>query len=344
MQTLLFSHIVDPADPQIAVAARIIREGGVVAFPTETVYGLGANALDPLAVRKIFAAKDRPADNPLIAHIADFDAVRKLTTTLPRELELLAERFWPGPLTIILPAAPCVPKEVTAGLSTVGVRLPAHPIARALIRAAGVPIAAPSANRSGKPSPTTATHVYEDMFGRIDAIVDGGRSGVGVESTIVSLAGATPRLLRPGGVSLEELEDVLGRVDVDKAVREKLAEGEKPAAPGMKYRHYAPIAPMTLVVGDPEKSMLKIRELAGPQDGIICFDEYFFRFKNTEYIRGFGHSSHPEEQAQRLFRVLRSFDSLPVRHIYSQCPSEDGIGLAVVNRLKKAAGFSIIEV
>lgn len=344
METILFSHITDKHDPRIAEAAKIIREGGVVAFPTETVYGLGANALDPAAVKKIFAAKGRPADNPLIAHIADFDDIRRLVSVLPPEVEMLAKRFWPGPLTIILPAAPCVPKEVTAGLPTVGIRIPAHPIARAFIRAAGVPIAAPSANSSGRPSPTTTTHVYEDMFGKIEAILDGGRSGVGVESTIVTLATKRPRLLRPGGVSLEELEEVLGRVDVDKAVREKLAEDEKPEAPGMKYRHYAPAAPMTLIVGEAEKSFLKIRELAGAEDGIICFDEYFFRFKNTEYIRGFGHSSHPEEQARKLFRILRSFDSLPVKHIYAQCPEEKGIGLAVANRLKKAAGFSIINV
>ena len=344
MKTKLFSHVVSEDDPRIAEAAKIIRGGGLVAFPTETVYGLGANALDPAAVRKIFLAKGRPADNPLIAHISSFEEIRRLVRVLPESAEALSKRFWPGPLTIILPAAPCVPPEVTAGLPTVGVRLPAHPIARALIREASVPIAAPSANSSGKPSPTSALHVFEDMCDRIDAILDGGRSGVGVESTIVSLASGKPKLLRPGGISLEQLQSVLGEVDVDKAVREKLAEGERPLAPGMKYRHYAPKAPMTLVMGDPEKSLLKIRELAGPEDGIICFDEYFFRFGNTKYIRGFGHSCHPEEQAARLFKILRSFDTLPVRHIYSQCPEEKGIGLAVVNRLKKASGFSIIQV
>ena len=344
METKLYSHVFYRDDPHIEEAAEIIRKGGLVAFPTETVYGLGANALDPAAVAKIFEAKGRPVDNPLIAHISKFDEIRRLVKSIPREAELLAQRFWPGPLTIILPAAPSVPKEVTAGLPTVAIRLPGHPIARALIKAAGVPIAAPSANSSGRPSPTTALHVYEDMCGKIDAILDGGRSGVGLESTIVTLAERKPKLLRPGGVSLEDLEMVLGEVEVDKAVREKLAENEKPLAPGMKYRHYAPAAPMTLIVGDPEKSMMKIRELAGEEDGVLCFDEYFFRFGNVKYIRGFGHSSHPEEQAVRLFKVLRSFDTLPVRHIYAQCPEEKGIGLAVVNRLKKASGFSIIEV
>lgn len=344
MHTQFFAHINGPSDPRISDAAEIIRSGGLVAFPTETVYGLGANALDPDAVRRIFSAKGRPADNPLIAHISEFEEIRRLVSALPPEAELLAEKFWPGPLTIILPVAPSVPKEVTAGLPTVGVRLPANDIARALIKESGVPIAAPSANSSGKPSPTTAMHVYDDMCGRIEAVLDGGRSGVGVESTIVSLAGGTPKLLRPGGISLEQLESLLGKVEVDKAVREKLGDNEKPLAPGMKYRHYAPKAPMTLVVGDPEKTIKRIMELAGPNDGVICFDEYFFRVTGTPYVRGFGHSSHPEEQAKRLFRILRSFDCLPVEQIYSQCPEEKGIGLAVANRLKKAAGFSIISV
>ena len=234
MQTLLL-HSGDSAQ-----AAAILREGGLVGIPTETVYGLGANGLDPQAVARIFAAKGRPQDNPLILHIPEASWLERYCQSIPERAWALAEAFWPGPLTLILPRKPEVPDAVTAGLDTVGMRCPAHPLCRAIIRLAGVPVAAPSGNTSGRPSPTTAQHMLEDMDGKIDAIVDGGPCTVGVESTILDLTETTPRLLRPGGITLEQLKSVLGEVAVDPAVTRLMGAGEKPKAPGMKYRHYAP--------------------------------------------------------------------------------------------------------
>ena len=238
-----------PAD--LRRAAELLRAGELVAIPTETVYGLAADALNGRAVRKIFEAKGRPMDNPLIVHIADISDWAALVTHIPEKARALAAAYWPGPLTMILPHAPCIPDEVSAGLATVAVRFPAHPVARDLIRLTGRPLAAPSANRSGIPSPTTAAHVLADMEGRIAAVVDGGPCAVGVESTVVDLSGETPRLLRPGGVTLEMLEAVAGPVDVDEAVTHALREGAAAASPGMKYKHYAPAAHVVLVKGSP---------------------------------------------------------------------------------------------
>jgi len=235
----------------IAEAAAILSRGGLVGIPTETVYGLGADGLNEDAVRRIFEAKGRPQDNPLILHVPSADWLTRYCEDVPKVAYTLAERFWPGPLTMILRRKPVVPLRTTGGLDTVGVRCPAHAVTLAIIAAADVPIAAPSGNLSGRPSPTTAAHMIEDMSGRIDAIVDGGACRVGVESTIIDLTVTPPRLLRPGGLPLEALEEVLGEVQVDRAVREKLGEGEKPRAPGMKYRHYAPKAPVTVVTGAP---------------------------------------------------------------------------------------------
>ena len=271
METKIFPAA-DPATP--ALAARIIRSGGLVAIPTETVYGLGADGLNPEAVAKIFEAKGRPGDNPLILHVTGPEQLPLFCHHIPDVAYLLAERFWPGPLTMILPRQDIVPLQTTGGLETVGVRCPDHPVTLAIIRAAGVPIAAPSGNTSGRPSPTTAAHMIEDMDGKIDGIVDGGPCTVGVESTIIDLTVTPPRLLRPGGLPLEALEEVLGEVAVDKAVTGPLAAGEHPRAPGMKYRHYAPHAPVTVVTGAPDRSARRILGLLSDQAGVICFDEY----------------------------------------------------------------------
>lgn len=328
-------------EKDIEAAAAILRAGGLVGIPTETVYGLGANGLDPAAVRRIFEAKGRPQDNPLILHIPDPSWLERYCRDVPVAARRLAEQFWPGPLTMILPRRTLVPDEVTCGLETVGVRCPDHPVTLAIIRAAGVPVAAPSGNRSGRPSPTCARHMLEDMEGRIQAVVDGGPCGVGVESTIVDLTLPVPRLLRPGGLPLEALEAVLGHVDVDRAVTAPLSPGEKPRAPGMKYRHYAPRAPVTVVTGDGAATAAYIRRQAGANTGVICFGEYRDRFPGCT-VRSIGPAGDRGEQARRVFDALRSFDGTPVTAIFAQCPGEEGLGLAVANRLKKAAGFQIV--
>jgi L-threonylcarbamoyladenylate synthase len=255
---------------------------------------------------------------------------------------VLARKFWPGPLTMILKRKPVVPDETTAGLDTVGVRCPNHPVTLAIIREAGVPIAAPSANTSGRPSCTTAQDVIEDMDGKIECIVDGGPCAVGVESTILDLTCTPPKLLRPGGLSLEALEQLIGPISVDKAVTGALAEGEKPRAPGMKYRHYAPKAPVTVVTGAPEASAREIQRRAGPKSGVICFDEYVHLFSGQK-VQPLGPSGDKAAQAQRVFDALRAFDNSDVTEIYAQCPDSRGLGLAIGNRLKKAAGFHVIE-
>ena len=324
----------------IAEAAAILRRGGLVGIPTETVYGLGADGLNEDAVRRIFEAKGRPQDNPLILHVASADWLEHYCCNVPSVAYELAARFWPGPLTMILPRRECVPLRTTGGLESVGVRCPDHAVTLAIIETAGVPIAAPSGNTSGRPSPTTADHMIEDMSGKIDAIVDGGACSVGVESTIVDLTVTPPRLLRPGGLPLEALEEVLGEVSVDKAVREKLAEGEKPRAPGMKYRHYAPKAPVTVVTGSPQRSAAWILGRVRTGDGVICFDEFAPLFGSC-VVKTLGGVGDKAEQARRVFDALRAFDETQVRHIYAQCPDESGLGLAIGNRLKKAAGFCV---
>lgn len=341
MKTLLLDPIRD--DGALRQASALLRAGEVVGMPTETVYGLAANALDGAAVAKIFLAKGRPQDNPLIVHIADKEQLSTLARMVPAGARKLAEAFWPGPLTIILPKAACIPDEVSAGLDTVGIRLPSHPVARALIREAGVPLAAPSANLSGRPSTTTSGHVMEDLGGKIPAIVEGGPCAVGVESTVVSLAGNVPRLLRPGGVSLEQLESVLGSVEVDRALREKIGDEVRVSAPGMKYRHYAPKAPVTVVCGDPERTAVYITRHAGLDAGVICFSECAFQFEMHER-RVIGSSDDVQTQARRVFDALRSFDATDVTEIWAQCPDDTGLGLAVANRLKKAAGFKVVNV
>lgn len=325
-----------------ASAAAVISRGGLLGIPTETVYGLGANGLDERAVGAIFSAKGRPQDNPLILHVPSADWLERYCEDIPPAAHALARRFWPGPLTMILKRKPLVPNAVTAGLDTVGMRCPDCAVTREIITLADVPVAAPSGNASGRPSPTTAEAMLEDMDGKIDAIVDAGPCQVGVESTILDLTVTPPRLLRPGGVTLEELEDALGEVAVDEAVLRLMAPGEQPKAPGMKYRHYAPKAPVTVVKGDPDETAGYIAARMGEKSGVICFDEYagYFRGHPVEAI---GPAADQAQQARRIFDALRAFDRADVADIWAQSPTDTGLGLAVTNRLNKAAGFHIIE-
>ena len=340
METIIFHPETDKN--AIEEAAAILRRGGLLGIPTETVYGLGADGLNEDAVRRIFLAKGRPQDNPLILHVPDAGWLERCCTDIPSAAYALAERFWPGPLTMILPRRDCVPLRTTGGLDTVGVRCPDHPVTRAIIAAADTPVAAPSGNTSGRPSPTCARHMMEDMMGKIDGIVDGGDCAVGVESTIVDLTVQPPRLLRPGGLPLEELEAVLGEVAVDKAVRQRLGDGEKAKAPGMKYRHYAPRAAVTVVTGTPRRSAAYIREHLPAGAGVICFDEYAPLFAG-HIVHRLGSQEDKLAQAQHVFDALRTFDDTDVTAIFAQCPDESGLGLAVGNRLKKAAGFHTMD-
>ena len=339
MKTVYFK---DPTKENIEAAAKIIRDGGLLAIPTETVYGLGADALNEDAVLRIFLAKGRPQDNPLIIHVPDSSWLARYCQNVPDAAYALAEKFWPGPLTMILPRKPIVPLRTTAGLETVGVRCPDHPVTRAIIAAADVPIAAPSGNTSGRPSPTCIADMIEDMDGKIEGMFDGGPCTVGVESTIIDLTCTPPRLLRPGGLPLESLEAVLGHVDVDKAVVSLLKDGERPKAPGMKYRHYAPKAPVTVITGTPGASAAYIAAHLTAGSGVICFDEYAPLFEG-HIIHRLGPAADKLAQARHVFDALRTFDDTKVPEIFAQCPDESGLGLAVSNRLKKAAGFHVIE-
>lgn len=325
----------------IARAGELLRRGEVVGIPTETVYGLAADALNPQAVARIFEAKGRPSDNPLIVHIAARAQLDALVTDVPAAAERLASLWWPGPLTMIFPKAACVPAVVSGGLSTVAVRLPAHPTARAIIEAAGCPLAAPSANRSGSPSPTTAAHVTADMDGRVAAIVDGGASGVGVESTVVDMTRDVPRLLRPGGITVEMLREAVGDVEVDPAVTAMLEAGAVAASPGMKYKHYAPRAKVTLVRGTAASYAAFVNAHAGVGVAAMCFDGEEAAL--TVPYRTYGARDDAAAQARRVFDVLRSWDDeTAVTHVYAACPSSDGLGLAVYNRLLRAAEFEVI--
>lgn len=334
---------------KITIAAQIIREGGVVAFPTETVYGLGANALSEASVEKIFLAKGRPSDNPLIVHIADFNAVEDLAMIEDVRFLDRMSSFWPGAITFVLPKKDCVPAIVSAGLNTVGIRMPANKVALELIRLAGVPIAAPSANLSGKPSPTKASHVIEDLLGKVDAIIDGGDCSVGVESTVLDLSVVPPTILRPGGVTVDEITKVFGEVRWKGSEILKDTEAT-PKAPGMKYRHYSPKAELIVVTGkDIDNVKHKVRELAeyysnnGKKVGIMATDENILSF--NEFISvSIGSSFKPETIANRLFSILRDFDKTETEIIIAEGIRPDGIGVAVMNRLCKAAGFNVIEV
>lgn len=339
METLLLSAAA-PETPQIA--ADIIKKGGLVAIPTETVYGLGANGLDEQAVIKIFEAKGRPQDNPLILHVAEPAEMEKFCHDIPKSAYLLAEKFWPGPLTMVLPARDIVPRRTTAGLDTVAVRCPDNDTTRQIIRLSGVPIAAPSANISGKPSTTTAQHVFHDHNGKIDAIVDGGPCRVGVESTIVDLTDERPRLLRPGGITPEQLIEVLGDLVIDKAVTAQIDKDAVVKAPGMKYRHYAPQEPVVIVAGSREKAAQYIHRHFVPGDRVLCFQEELPLYRDCNPL-AYGKESQVETLSAGLFAALRELDDASIHQVYARCPVGGGVAYAVQNRLKKAAAFHIVD-
>ena len=324
------------------VAAKILREGGLVAIPTETVYGLGANGLDEDAVAKIFIAKGRPQDNPLILHVADSIQMELFARDIPAAAYLLAEKFWPGPLTMILPAKDIVPKTTTGGRSTVGIRCPDNETTREIIRLAGVPVAAPSANNSGKPSTVTAQHVLHDHDGKIDAVVDGGSCRVGVESTIVDLTGDRPRLLRPGGVTPEELMETLGDLVIDKAVTAQIDKDAVVKAPGMKYKHYAPDCDVVIVSGNREMAAAYIRAHFEPGDRVLCFEEELPLYEGCAPL-AYGREDAVETLSAGLFSALRELDEAGIARVYARCPVGGGVAYAVQNRLKKAAAFRIID-
>ncbi|MGN0642095.1 MAG: L-threonylcarbamoyladenylate synthase [Huintestinicola sp.] len=329
------------SEQDIEKAAELLKNGNVVGIPTETVYGLAADALNAEAVAKIFEAKGRPQDNPLIVHIGEFEDIYKYVRCVPENAVKLAEAFWPGPMTMVLPKKECIPTVTSGGLDTVGIRFPVHPAAREIIRRCGCPLAAPSANLSGSPSPTSALHVLKDMQGRIPAIVDGGECSVGVESTVISVEeNGTVRLLRPGFVSPEELCGVVGEENVvfAKGVTEKLPEGEKALSPGMKYKHYSPKANVTILKGSLAQFTDYVKAHNGDDVTAMLFDSdaESYPYKYMTY----GETS--EEQARQLFGVLRKADDMGVRQIYARCPSQSGVGLAVYNRLLRAAGFEVI--
>lgn len=333
----------------IRAAAQIIRKGGLVAFPTETVYGLGGDAFDEKAAARIYEAKGRPSDNPLIVHISKVNDLERLCDEVPDMAYLLAEKFWPGPLTIIVRKNGHVPMSVTGGLDTVAVRLPSHNIARKLIAESGTFIAAPSANLSGRPSPTTGEHVIEDLSGRIDMIIDAGSIDIGLESTIVDLSEDVPVILRPGFITKKMLSEVVGEVRLDPALMGNIKPDVAPKAPGMKYRHYAPKAELTIVRGNRDNVIAKMREMLrrdtdkGLKVGIMISQDNRSCFERGEIIC-LGNSVDGEEIARHLFAALREFDSRNVDVIYSEAFSEEGIGQAVMNRLLKAAGHKIINV
>lgn len=343
---------VDAMHPDMDImreAGEIIRQGGLVGFPTETVYGLGADALLPEGAKRIYAAKGRPSDNPLIVHIADFEALKKITSYIPPQAKALADAFWPGPLTMIFQKSDAVPYETTGGLDTVAVRMPSHPTALALIREGGGYIAAPSANTSGRPSPTLAEHVYEDLKGKIPMILDGGAVGIGIESTIIDLSEEIPMILRPGYITKEMLEEVLGEeVRIDPGIIASDST-KKPKAPGMKYKHYAPKADLVLVEGEQEavvaeiNALVREKQAAGLKVGVVATDETESLYQ-ADYVVTIGARSDEDAIARHLYKILREFDDWNVDAIYSESFSTPRIGQAIMNRLMKAAGHQVIHV
>ncbi len=343
----MLTKVLQPTEESIQKAALALQSGELVAFPTETVYGLGANALNAQAVRGIFAAKGRPADNPLIVHVARPEDVEPLCH--PNETaRRLMERFCPGPLTIIMPRKPCVPDVVTAGLDTVAIRIPSHPVAQRLLRACRVPVAAPSANTSGKPSPTTARHVFHDLNGRLPIILDGGECQVGLESTVISVVGDVPTVLRPGGVTPEMLLEALPEVRVADSVLRPLRAGEKALSPGMMYKHYAPGGVLTMVRGEQanvERCCLRLyrnAKAAGKTARILAFEEHLPAYEQAEVL-SIGRLSAPETISHRLFAILRQMDDEGVEVLFSEILPAKGLGLAIMNRLSRAAAFRTID-
>jgi L-threonylcarbamoyladenylate synthase len=334
---------------KLKVAAEAIKEGKIVAFPTETVYGLGANALNSVAVERIFEAKGRPSDNPLIVHIADKEKVYELTESIPEKAVALMDKLWPGPLTLVFIKSSIIPSIITAGLNTVAVRMPEHPVARELIRLSAIPVAAPSANVSGKPSTTTAQHVLQDLDGKIEVVVDAGSSRVGLESTVLDMTVEPPMLLRPGGVTPEQIEEIIGHIEIDKTILERLSIDNVPKCPGMKYKHYSPKAHVTLVRSENiDNQVKKIFDLAknksdeGRKVGVCATDQTISRYEGFKVI-SMGNRDKPETIAANLFSILREFDDMGIEVILSETVDEGGVGLAIMNRMIKAAGYNIIQ-
>ena len=334
------TKMLSSGESSIKEAVKLLKNGEVVGMPTETVYGLGANALDENAVRKIFTAKGRPADNPLIVHISDFEMIKPLVKEIPELAYKCAEEFWPGPLTMIMPKSDIIPSVTSGGLDSVGIRMPSHKTARAIIEKCGFPIAAPSANLSGSPSPTTAGHVFNDMNGRIPAIVDGGFSAVGVESTVISFENDAIRILRPGFISAEDLKEITHNVIIDKGVIAKLENGAVARSPGMKYKHYAPKADITIIDGslDAFRSYVSKNKC----NGLICMT-----FSDSDCdglgVRTLSYGDTDEKQAHLLFDTLRELDNIGAKKVFARCPRKDGVGLAVYNRLLRAAAFQVVS-
>lgn len=337
------TKIVGTSEDEIKEAGRILNSGKLVAFPTETVYGLGASAYDSDAARKIYAAKGRPSDNPLIVHVCDKAQIAEVAEKITDDARKVIDTFMPGPVTIILKKKSIIPDDVTAGLDTVAIRYPAHNVAQRLIKASGVPVAAPSANLSGKPSPTKAKHVIKDMAGRIDVIIDGGDCSVGVESTIIDFTGEKPVILRPGGVTYDELKKTGIDVDIDKNILQSIAPNEAPKCPGMKYKHYAPNADVTVVEGEMRAVQSKIKELLNNTGGKIAgvLTMYGADYDNAVMLSA-GETN--KEYAKNLFSALREFDELGVEVVFAEFCEKDGYGLAVKNRLYKAAAQKVIHV
>ena len=341
------TQLLPATEASLALAARLLADGELVAFPTETVYGLGAHALDAEAVRGIFAAKGRPADNPLIVHIHDRSQLDDICEVNDLAIRLM-DAFWPGPLTIILPRKAAVPDVVTAKLDTVAVRMPSHPVAMAMLKACNLPIAAPSANRSGKPSPTSAQHVFDDMDGRIPLILDGGESDVGLESTVISLVGEKPCILRPGGVTKAMLEGVIGPVDLAGSILRPLEKGEKALSPGMMYKHYSPDGQVTLIEGEESAVVEALRRLYAHADGeghracVMCFTEHVESLADC-HPHDIGSKDDPAEVARRLFATLRALDDEQMDVIFSEVVPPEGVGLAIMNRLGRAAAFRTVQ-
>ncbi|MBR2044088.1 MAG: threonylcarbamoyl-AMP synthase [Clostridia bacterium] len=331
-------YLCESREKSINEAAEILKGGGVVAIPTETVYGLAASALDQKAINSVFAAKGRPQDNPLIVHIDSIEMLNKIAKDVPESAYRCAERFWPGPLTMVLPSSGYVCKAVSAGLSTVAVRMPEDKTARDIITAAKLPLAAPSANISGSPSPTTALHVLNDLDGKIDAVVMGDDCKVGVESTVISVSENSARLLRPGAVTVEMLKEVFDSVIIDKAILSEPERGERVASPGMKYKHYAPKTALYLVEGDSESFCSFVN---GQGVAAVCFSEERDKIKGEAFV--YGVESDPDTMAQRIFSILRELDLKNIKKAYVHAPEKSGVGLAVYNRLIRACAFNVVK-
>jgi len=339
MQKKFKTKVLSCSDEDIKIAAQLICSSQVVGMPTETVYGLAADATDAVAVSRIFVAKGRPSDNPLIVHISSMNMLSDIVEEIPELAVKCAEAFWPGPLTMVLPKKNIIPTVTSGGLDTVGVRFPSDETARKLISFSGKPLAAPSANLSGSPSPTTAKHVFDDMNGRIPAIIDGGSCNVGVESTVISFDGDAIRLLRPGFVSVEMLSEITENIIIDKGVLEQLALNAKVSSPGMKYKHYSPKADIYIIKSDYDSFVRYVNENKQSGDAVMLFDGE----AEIDEVKTVFYGETSQQQAQRVFGALRECDEIGAKRVFARCPSTEGVGLAVYNRLLRAAGFKLIE-